>query len=308
MVSQTHGARRDEKLIIDAHAHLLNKDILNDVGRQFARNMGWPIRSGDDGVRDMDLANIDKMVLLSTDSELMSARIGRPTSIPFDQCNDAVARVVEQYPDRYIGFAGIDPRRGGLAIAELERCVHDLGLRGVKLWQLHGYFPDNLEFYPFYERVQALGVPILCHTGKGPPGTYLKYTRPVNVSTVATDFPKITFILAHMGNPWVDEATVVAQNNANVYLDLSGWQNRVIHSPVHLARALCTAKYRCGIDRVLFGSDWPLCESALTLTQWVQAVQNLETPDVLRQLGFPEITEQDKKLILGDNAAKILDI
>lgn len=270
--------------------------------------MGWDLRSGDDGIRDMDHANIDKMVLVSTDTDLWSNRSGLSTAIPFDQYNDAVARVVEQYPDRYIGFAGIDPRRGRLAIDELERCVHDLELRGVKLWQLHGYYPDNLEYYPFYERVQALGVPVLCHTGKGPPGTYLKYTRPVNVSTVATDFPKITFILAHMGNPWVDEAAVVAQNNANVYLDLAGWQNRVIKSPVHLARALCTAKYRCGIDKVLFGSDWPLCESTMTLTQWVQAVQNLETPDVLRQLGFPEITEQDKQLILGDTAATILNL
>ncbi len=295
-------------MIIDVHGHLQSNDVLNDAGRQFARNLGWPIRSGDDGIHDMDEANIDKMVLVSVDNELVSSRIGRPSTISFTQYNDTVARVVAQYPDRYIGFAGIDPRRGGAAVAELERCVHDLGLRGVKLWQLHGYYPDDPEFYPFYERVQALGVPVLYHTGKGPPGTYLKYTRPVNVSTVATDFPKITFILAHMGNPWVDEAAVVAQNNSNVYLDIAGWQNRVIFSPVYLAQALCTAKYRCGIDKVLFGSDWPLCESALTLTQWVHTVQQLETPDVLRQLGFPEITEHDKKLILGDTAAKILGI
>ena len=193
-------------MIIDAHGHLLSRDVLNELGRQYADKMEWDLRSGADGIQNMDDANIDKMILVSTDSEMWSSRSGFVTSIPFNKYNDAVAQVVQQYPDRYIGFAGIDPRRGRSAIDELERCIQDLELHGVKLWQLHGYYPDNVDYYPFYEQVQALGVPILYHTGKGPPGTYLKYTRPVNVSTVATDFPKIKFILAHMGNPWVARA------------------------------------------------------------------------------------------------------
>jgi predicted TIM-barrel fold metal-dependent hydrolase len=295
-------------MIIDIHAHLNSEDIASDYGKQFARKHGFSFRTGAEGIRDMDHANIDKMVLVSTDTDLYPSRLGQSLVLPFDQYNDALAKVIRQYPDRYIGFAGIDPRKGQAAIDELDRCVHDLELHGVKLWQLHGYYPDDLEYYHFYERIEQLGVPMFCHTGKGPSGVYLKYARPINVSSVATDFPKITFILGHIGNPWIDEAIAVAQNNDNVYLDLSGWQNRVVKSPIHLTRALCTAKYQCGIEKIVFGSDWPLLERLMPLAEWVQAVKDLETPDVLLQLGYSEITDHDKQLILGDNATKILKI
>lgn len=293
-------------MIVDIHAHLGTEDVLNKYGKQWVQQMGYSIRTAEEGIRDMDTAHIDKIVLVSQDFDLYPSRLGRNMLIPFDQYNNALAEVVHQYPDRYLGFAGIDPRKGRAAIDELERCVHDLELDGVKLNQVHGYYPDDLNYYPFYERIEQLGVPVFCHTGKGPPGMYLKYARPINVSSVATDFPKITFILGHMGNPWIDEAVAVAQNNPNVYLDISGWQNRVVKSPIHLTRALCTAKYQCGIEKIVFGSDWPLLERLIPLAKWVQAVKDLQTPDVLLQLGYSEITDHDKQLILGDNAAKIL--
>ena len=45
--------------------------------------------------------------------------------------NDYVAGVARQYPDRFIGFASVDPRKGTLAVQELERSVKELGLRGL---------------------------------------------------------------------------------------------------------------------------------------------------------------------------------
>jgi predicted TIM-barrel fold metal-dependent hydrolase len=47
--------------------------------------------------------------------------------------NDYIASCVQRYPDRIIGFAGVDVAAGAAAVAELERAVTQLGLRGVSL-------------------------------------------------------------------------------------------------------------------------------------------------------------------------------
>src|SRR5262245_22985811 len=60
--------------------------------------------------------------------------------------NDYVAGVVEKYPDRFIGFASVDPWKGQAALKELERAVKELGLRGLKL------HPTSQAFFPNDER------------------------------------------------------------------------------------------------------------------------------------------------------------
>lgn len=306
-------------MIIDIHCHMHGDEVLSEYGKQTMTQMaahGFPgiqnmTRDGtmsDTLLHDMDNANVDRTVILAQDVEVWFQRVGENFYGPIAPYNDYIAHLMTKYPDRFIGFAGIDPRRGRVAISELERCVNELGLKGVKMTPLTGFYPDDPQFYPFYECVEELGVPILYHTGHGPVGTYLKYCRPANVNTVATDFPKITFILAHLSFPWVDEALAAARCTPNIYLDISAWESRYLASPTHLIRALGMAKITCGIEKILFGSDWPLIPPNLSLKDWVDAVNGLRTPDILKQLGIPEITEHDKQLILGDTAAKILGI
>jgi predicted TIM-barrel fold metal-dependent hydrolase len=93
-----------------------------------------------------------------------------------------------------------------------------------------------------------------------------------------------------------------------MYLDLAYLGNWYATSPVQVIRNIAQAKLRCGLEKILFGSDWPLFPEHFNYTNWVEAVQTMTTPDILRQLGYPEITDHDKQLILGDNAAKILGI
>jgi predicted TIM-barrel fold metal-dependent hydrolase len=306
-------------MIIDVHCHIWGDEIRSEAGKQMMKQVAaqghpltFPLNQADTPLDalllDMDAAKVDKIVILGMDGDVWFKRVGEDPWLPFDKYNDYIAKLVKEYPDRFIGFAGIDPRRGRVAIREVERCVNQLGLKGVKLWQLHGFYPDDSQFYPFYERVEQLGIPILYHTGSGPVGTYLKYCRPAYVNTVATDFPSIPFICAHMGDPWVDEAIAAATFTPNLYLDLAYLGNWYAASPIQFIRTIAQAKLRCGIEKIVFGSDWPLFPQHLTYKNWVDAIRTMTTPDILKQLGFPEITEHDKQLILGDNAAKILGI
>src|ERR687885_2475335 len=97
-------------------------------------------------------------VLLGADAETTTGVPAYP--------NDELAAACAKHPDVFLGFAGIDPWKGELAIRELERSVRELKLRGAK------FHPGRQEFYPsdrrfsaLFETAAALGVPVLFHTG-----------------------------------------------------------------------------------------------------------------------------------------------
>jgi len=254
-------------------------------------------------VEKMDEAGIDKTVIVSLDYEYLFRG-----DVNYKEYNDRLAEMVNDYPDRLIGFGGIDPRRGKAAIKELERCIEELGFKGVKFWTLTGFYPDDLKFYPFYKRVEELGALIFCHTGMGPATTYIKYCRPEYVDTVAVDFPNIKFIMAHIGDPWTNEAIAVATKNPNVYLDISAWEPTLKMAPFLFYQTLIQAKLSCGINKILFGTDWPLFTPILSLKKWVAGIKKMKLPPPLQLMGLPEFSEEEKNKILGKNAAKLLGL
>jgi len=128
--------------------------------------------------------------------------------------NDYVAEIVGSHPEQFIGFATVDPWKGEAAAEELERAVKDLGLRGLKLHPIHqAFFPNDERIYPLYEKCQALGIPLLMHSGyaaagvgmPGGGGFKLKYAKPIpGFDAVAADFPDRTIIMALPAWPWIE--------------------------------------------------------------------------------------------------------
>lgn len=300
-------------MIIDAHCHIWDETLINGDFSKLIDGVIKKLKCPDpkyisDGsverlLREMDEAGIDKTVILGLDGDFLFR-----STISYKFYNDFVADILKNYPDKFIGFAGIDPRRGKEAIMELERCVEELGFGGVKFWTLTGFYPDDKKFYPFYERVEELNVPILVHTGLGPQYTYLKYCQPIYVDTIAVDFPDINFIMAHMGDPFTNQALAVAGKNPNVYIDISAWEPVFKFSPPAFVQTLYQAKMTCGIEKILFGSDWPLFTHILSQQDWVKAIKKLKIPPPLKLMGITEFTEEEKTAILGNNAAKILGL
>lgn len=299
-------------MIIDVHCHIWEEQFLSDELRAIliavAKRHKFDLNSILDAsperlVSEMDEAGIDKTVIVGLDYEYLFKG-----KVSYKEYNDKVSGYVKEYPDRLIGFAGIDPRRGKEAIHELERCVEEFGFKGVKLWPLTGFYPDDLKFYPFYERVEDLGATILCHTGLGVTNTYLKYNRPMYVDTVAVDFPNINIIMAHMGDPWVNEAIAVAAKNPNVYMDISGLEPSFKRAPFIFFQNLLQAKMLCGIDKILFGSDWPLFTPILSLQDYVEGIKKMKLPPSIKLMEIPEFTTDESNKILGGNAQDILEL
>lgn len=209
--------------------------------------------------------------------------------------NDFIASCVRAHPDVFFGFASVDPHKGDAAVAELERAVRFLGLRGLKLHPTAQAFRADDEIaYPIYETAQALKVPVTVHTGTtglgaGMPGggsMKLEWSRPIHLDSVAADFPDLQVVMAHPAWPWQDEQLAVALHKPNVWIDLSGW------SPRRFAPELVREIKGRLQDRVLFGTDYPF----LGHEQWLSAWEALGCSDA--------ITEK----VLLSNAQRLLGI
>lgn len=78
--------------------------------------------------------------------------------------NDHIASVVNDYPNRFIGFGTLPMQSPDLAVKELERCIKDLKLSGIEIgshvneWNL-----DNENLFPIYEAAEELGAAIFVH-------------------------------------------------------------------------------------------------------------------------------------------------
>lgn len=299
-------------MIIDAHCHIWEQRMIRGGMRELMDSVAAELQVRDPEnlrngtaerlIRDMDGAGIDKTVILPLDFEFRFSGDG----FTFRDFNDLAGRYAKEYPGRIIPFAGVDPRRGKAAVDELRRCVEEMGFRGLKLWTVMGFMPNDESYYPLYEEAARLGVTVLVHTGLGPGETYLETCRPLYVDKPAVDFREVNFIMAHVGVPWVDEALAVALKNSNVYVDVSAWQRAACILPLAFAQMLSTAKVlHGGVHKVLFGSDWPLFTEILSQRAWVDTIRNLEHPAALQIAGLPELTTEDKTAILGGNAARL---
>jgi len=210
--------------------------------------------------------------------------------------NEYIAQLVEKFPETFIGFASVDPWKGKVAIEEVQRAVEELGLRGVKFQQAaQGFYPNDNRFYPLWEKITRLEVPVLFHMGTtgygagapGGDGIRLKYCRPIPyIDDLAADFPELAIIGAHPAWPWQEEMLAVAMHKANVYMDLSGW------SPKYFPSSLVQYANTFLQDKCLFGSDHPY----IPPDRWLADFEKLELK--------PEVKEK----ILWKNAQKLLGI
>lgn len=172
-----------------------------------------------------------------------------------------------------IGVA--DPTR---ADAEHLRRVESI-LAAKQVCALKGYLgylhyaPDHPGYRPYYELAERYQLPMIFHTGDTySPCAKLRYAQPLLVDDVAVDHPKVKFVLAHLGNPWLIDAAEVIYKNVNVWADLSGLavgdaasfaaeERREIleETQQELRRAF---RYAERPNRFLYGSDWPLVPMA----------------------------------------------
>ena len=139
-----------------------------------------------------------------------------------------------------------------------RRDVDEWGMRGLKLHPGTGFDPAADVCRPFFELAGSRGVPVVVHTGPMASPLVSHTARPVNLDPVAADFPDTTIVMQHAGQRcWWEEALNIAFWKPNVHLELSMWQWTYQFDRAGFVRALGRMKQEIGLDRVLFGSDFP---------------------------------------------------
>ena len=199
-------------------------------------------------IRQLDEMNVERAVIFNLDEETPSGLAGLP--------NDYYADLVRQYPDRFIGIAGIDPLKGMDAVREIRRC-HELGLRGVAIRPfMFGIPPTHAKMYPIYSTCVELDIPIWFHLSINYSTQNMEVERPIHLDVVAQDFPELKMIAGHGGWPWVAELTAVAWRNPNVYIDIASYLPKYLAMPGSGWETLLNLGNSILQDRVIFGSTW----------------------------------------------------
>jgi 2,3-dihydroxybenzoate decarboxylase len=173
---------------------------------------------GEQRIRDMDADGIAVQILSLVAPGVQVLDAGRAVDLA-KLSNDRLAGAIEMYPDRFAGLAAFAPQRPDAAVRELERGVKTLGLRGA-IVNSHtgGEFLDEQKFWPIFEAIEALDVPVYLHPQTPPDSMiapYFAYSLESSIWGFAAEsslhalrlifsglfdrFARLKIILGHMG-------------------------------------------------------------------------------------------------------------
>jgi aminocarboxymuconate-semialdehyde decarboxylase len=311
---QTSQSRPD--VVIDFHAHLF------PAGGSKAVNIPTPL------LYDVNLLYAHQ-VDAGVDMTVISNAMLSAQAVNFDvlkEWNDFAAEVSAKSKGRIAALVCTNPFGGPPYVKEVERALREGGFKGIAVnSSVKGEYLDSQKAFPLYELACELDVPVFVHPPGETPGadkmreyrlvelvgrpfdTTLSLSRMIMFG-VLERYPKLKIVAAHMGGGLamlagrLDYGYTVRKDPtfgpygpdvlsktpgeyiSQIYVDSMGF-----HPP-----AVLCAVSTFGADHVLLGSDHP--PVPIPLKRSVDVVKNLP------------ITEQDKKKILGGNAARLMKL
>jgi predicted TIM-barrel fold metal-dependent hydrolase len=291
-------------VIVDVHTHLpTHRDRVPPSERQL--NTTWrPDRVVEAAVTWQDymqaMADVDRACVFG-----MRLKGGIEPSgaegpgIRYEQnVNDAVATFARTFPDKVIGFMSVHPEEP-MVVEEIERCLGDLGLKGIKLGPNYQNFdPLGKEAFIVYEAAERLHLPIVFHQGTSPMrGAPLRYTHPLLMDEIAAAFPELRIVMAHLGHPWQADTFAVIRKHPHVYADVSSQYLR----PWSQYQALRLATEWGVLGKLVFGTDYPIStpretmEGLLSVNSVVDGTRLPRVPEEALQ----QIIRRDTLALLG---------
>ena len=327
-------------MIIDCHGHYTTAPAGHSQFRE--RQLAWfanpalpaptPAVIGDDEIRETIETNQlalqrkrgSDLTLFSPRASAMGHHEGdEAVSLSWTRaCNDLIARVVELYPDNFAGVCQLPQSPGAplaASIAELTRCVRDLGFVGCNLNPDpsggHWTAPPltNRHWYPLYEKMVELDVPAMVHVSAScNPNFHATGAHYINADTTAfmqfiqgdlfRDFPTLRFVIPHGGGAvpyhWgryrgladmLKRPPLAEHVMRNVFFDTC-----VYHQPGIdlLVRVI-------DLDNILFGSEM------IGAVRGVDPQSGHYFDDTRRYIDALALDERDKRRIFEGNARRV---
>jgi predicted TIM-barrel fold metal-dependent hydrolase len=217
----------------------------------------------------------------------------------------------EQYPHRMLLYGAVSPFDGPAMLDDLERQVSEWGIAGVKLYPVdlvHGRLrsyslADEQAVYPLLEKCLDLGIKVVAIHKAVPLG--IAPTDPFRLGDVdhaARDFPGLAFEVVHGGYAFLDETAMQVARFPNVYINLEVTAQLLPKHPAKFATIVGEFMAAGGTQRIFWGTGCSFTHPR-PLLEAFDAFQM--PPDFVEGYGYPELTEQDKRDILGLNFARV---
>jgi predicted TIM-barrel fold metal-dependent hydrolase len=292
--------------VIDAHVHLYPPEV-NLAPAAWAaahgepqwalmcarvrKKTGRPVQgfpSVDTLLREMDAAGVDRAVLLGWYWET-------PGSCGLQ--NRFYAECVRAHPDRLSAFATVQPLAAGDALAEMRR-AREAGLAGLGELSPHsqGLAVDDPRWLAVLALADEWRWPVNLHVTEPDGGAYpgRVETPLTDFPRLATQFPRVNFVLAHWGgriwragadwpiNMWVDTAASPLLYGADAEIWREGLE-------------------RAGAARVLWGTDYPL-------ELYPREPRKGTLAGFLEEARARVSSRGHRGVVLGENAARLLGL
>jgi hypothetical protein len=164
------------------------------------------------------------------------------------------------------------------------------------------FYPDEhpraLELCALLER---LGKPLVVHTGDTITSRgRLRFARPIHLDELAVRFPTLRIVMAHIGNPFFDEAQAVLYKNDNVYADGSGLflsQSDEFVRDAYLDELFRRLRYLYAYidsaEKIYFGGDFPFTNPGHHVRFWTEAARAME------------FAPEEERLLFAGNARRV---
>ena len=202
-----------------------------------------------------------------------------PTPDDLRRQNDQVLSVLPKFPDRLLGFVYLSGHYPKESLAELERCVANGPMVGVKLWVARHCNAPELD--ALIQRADELKAIIFQHTWFKVMDNYPGESTPSDLVELSQRNPKINLICGHTGGDWERGSRAIAPHQ-QIYSDLAGSEPVAGYTEM--------AVRELGEDRVIYGSD----------------VSGRSFASQLAKVHGADISEEAKKKIFSGNLIKLL--
>jgi predicted TIM-barrel fold metal-dependent hydrolase len=305
----------NDAIVFDGVAHVFNfekKNALGPAGEMFINHLyafhatltpeGQPVMPAEEFLRQWTVEDIDEMVYDNSSTDMLCAMplpltdLFRDGLSPWEEC----AELASRRPDRTVFWGSVNPLEGRRALDLMERQVGEFGAKAFKFYNVrYDYgrpFPWRMDdpqvAFPVFEKAQELGVNLIgVHKGV-----------PLGPQPIEANFPDINFVIFHVGLPFIDEVCWQLIRHPNLYASIAATINFVVRAPRQFAETLGKLLFWCGEDKIIYGSEAPIWQP-----QWaLEAFWDFQLPqDLVEGYGYPQLTEQAKRKILGENLLRL---
>jgi uncharacterized protein len=313
-------------IVFDGVAHVFNfekKNALGPAGEMFINHIyafhatltpeGEPVLPAEEFLRQWTVDDINEMVYGNSSTDMLCAMplpltdLFRDGLSPWEEC----AELASRNPDRTVFWGSVNPLEGRRALDLMERQVGEFGAKAFKFYNVrYDYgrpFPWRMDdpqvAFPVFEKAQELGVNLIgVHKGVPLGPQPIEATQTWDMDGAAANFPDINFVIFHVGLPFIDEVCWQLIRHPNLYASIAATINFVVRAPRQFAEILGKLLFWCGEDKIVYGSEAPIWQP-----QWaLDAFWNFELPqDLVEGYGYPQLTEQAKRKILGENLLRL---